>query len=147
MQDMKKHLESLLRDAAECRLISDLATDPSKRDLFAKLAEHHRVLAEEVERAIAASHSASDGAMQSMLARHLATTERHIAESAREIAAQQADIAQLQRTGSGTAQAERILHVLNETQSAHEQNRARILAELENEGDRLNPGGLDEHDG
>jgi hypothetical protein len=55
MKDMKKHLESLLRDAAECQVISDLATDPSKRDLFAKLAKHHRVLAAELERAIAAA--------------------------------------------------------------------------------------------
>jgi len=55
MKDMKAHLEKLRRDAAECQLISDLATDKSKRGLFAKLAEHHRVLAGEVERAIAAA--------------------------------------------------------------------------------------------
>jgi hypothetical protein len=45
--------QEALRDAAECALISNLATDPAKRDLFAKLAEHHRVLATEVENAIA----------------------------------------------------------------------------------------------
>jgi hypothetical protein len=33
--------------------ISDAATDKEKRDLFARLAEHHRVLASELERAIA----------------------------------------------------------------------------------------------
>jgi hypothetical protein len=33
-------------------MIRDLATDPMKRELFAKLAEHYRVLAAEVERAI-----------------------------------------------------------------------------------------------
>ena len=33
-------------------MISDLATDPVKRELFAKLAEHHRTLALEVERAL-----------------------------------------------------------------------------------------------
>jgi hypothetical protein len=53
MKDMQVHLEKLRTDAAECALISDLATDPEKRRLFAKLAEHHRVLAAEVERAIA----------------------------------------------------------------------------------------------
>ncbi|GMO36648.1 hypothetical protein [Bradyrhizobium ottawaense] len=54
MQDMVAHLEKLRRDAAECQLISDLATDKDKRDLFARLATHHRVLASEIEKAIAA---------------------------------------------------------------------------------------------
>lgn len=35
-------------------LPNNLATTPEKRELFAKLAEHHAVLASEVERAIAA---------------------------------------------------------------------------------------------
>jgi hypothetical protein len=52
MKDMQNHLESLLRQSAECELISDLATDKQKRELFAKLAEHHRILAAEVQRAI-----------------------------------------------------------------------------------------------
>jgi hypothetical protein len=50
MQDMASHLEKLRAEAAECQMISDLATHPTKRDLFAKLAEHHRRLADEVER-------------------------------------------------------------------------------------------------
>jgi Domain of unknown function (DUF6894) len=54
MKDMTAHLEKLRVDAAECRLISDLATDPQKRELSARLAEHLGVLASEVERAIAA---------------------------------------------------------------------------------------------
>ena len=54
MQDMRTHLEKLRRDAAECELISGLATDKAKRDLFARLAEHLSVLAAEVERAISA---------------------------------------------------------------------------------------------
>jgi len=33
-------------------LIRDLATDPAKKELFARLAEHLNVLAAEVERAI-----------------------------------------------------------------------------------------------
>jgi hypothetical protein len=52
MLDMKPNLEKLRADAAECQLISDLATHPLKRDLFAKLAEHHRTLAAQVERAM-----------------------------------------------------------------------------------------------
>ena len=52
MKDMEAHLEKLRRDAAECAIIRDLATDPKKRELFTKLAEHMSVLASEVERAI-----------------------------------------------------------------------------------------------
>ena len=53
MQDMQKHRDILLREAEECQLVSDSATDPAKRELFAKLAQHHRTLAAEVDRAIA----------------------------------------------------------------------------------------------
>ena len=53
MKDMQAHLEKLHRDAAECAIIRDLATDPKKRELFTKLAEHMSMLASEVERAIA----------------------------------------------------------------------------------------------
>lgn len=53
MQDMLTHLEKLRADAAECALIRDLATDPGKRELFTKLAEHLATLAAEVEKAIA----------------------------------------------------------------------------------------------
>ena len=52
MQDMRAHLEKLRSDAVDCQIISDLATLPQKRELFAKLAAHHRKLADEVERAI-----------------------------------------------------------------------------------------------
>jgi hypothetical protein len=54
MKDMEKHLEELRIDAAECRLISDLATDLHKQELFAKLADHLNVLACEVQRTIGA---------------------------------------------------------------------------------------------
>ena len=37
MKDMEAHLEKLRRDAAECAIIRDLATDPKKRDLFTNL--------------------------------------------------------------------------------------------------------------
>lgn len=52
MKDMLAHLDKLRADAAECQLISDLATDLKKRELFARLAAHLRVLAKEVEAAI-----------------------------------------------------------------------------------------------
>jgi hypothetical protein len=52
MQDMKVHLEKLLTDAEECALISKLATDKTKRELFARLAAHLKVLAEQVQAAI-----------------------------------------------------------------------------------------------
>jgi hypothetical protein len=52
MRDMQAQLEKLRTDAAECALIRDLATDPKKRDLFTRLADHLSVLAAEVERAI-----------------------------------------------------------------------------------------------
>ena len=54
MQDMKAHLEKLRSDAAECALIRDLATDPAKRELFTRLADHLNILAGEIETAIAA---------------------------------------------------------------------------------------------
>jgi hypothetical protein len=54
MKDMEAHLEKPRADAAECALISNLATDMQKRELFARLSEHLQVLASEVERAIAA---------------------------------------------------------------------------------------------
>jgi hypothetical protein len=53
MKDMQSHLEKLRADAEECAFISRAATSPEKKELFARLAEHMRVLASEVERAIA----------------------------------------------------------------------------------------------
>ena len=62
MQDMRAHLEKLRADAAECALIRDLATDPQKRELFARLAEHLGTLAGEVEAAIAAKLAGGESA-------------------------------------------------------------------------------------
>ena len=53
MKDMQAQLEKLRTEAAECALIRDLATDPKKRELFTRLADHLTALASEVERAIA----------------------------------------------------------------------------------------------
>ena len=52
MKDMQEHLEKLQVQIAECEIIRDLATDPKKRELFARLAEHHKVLAAEIEKAM-----------------------------------------------------------------------------------------------
>ena len=62
MQDMRAHLEKLRADAAECALIRDLATDPHKRELFTRLAEHLNALASEVEAAIAVKLAGKEGA-------------------------------------------------------------------------------------
>jgi hypothetical protein len=50
---MRTHLEKLRVEAAECALIRDLASDPKKRELFTRLAQHLDMLAREVEAAIA----------------------------------------------------------------------------------------------
>lgn len=61
MHDMMAHLEKLRTDAAECALIRDLATDPQKRALFTRLAEHLATLASEIEAAIAAKLAGGEG--------------------------------------------------------------------------------------
>ncbi|SCB54061.1 hypothetical protein GA0061098_102316 [Bradyrhizobium shewense] len=52
MKDFKARAEKLRTDAAECALIRDLATEPHKRELFNRLAEHLDTLAAEVEKAM-----------------------------------------------------------------------------------------------
>jgi heme oxygenase len=49
---MEVHLEKLREQAAECEMIRALATDPVKRELFAKLADHFNILAKEIEKAM-----------------------------------------------------------------------------------------------
>jgi hypothetical protein len=58
MKDMQNQLEKLRTQAAECELIRDLATDKQKRELFARLADHFKVLAAEIERAMAGAKPA-----------------------------------------------------------------------------------------
>jgi len=58
MQDYQTHLEKLRKDAAECALIRDLATDHAKREMFDRLSRHLDQLADEVERAMNASKGA-----------------------------------------------------------------------------------------
>jgi len=54
MNDCQAHLEKLRKDAAECALVRDLATDKAKCELFDRLALHLDQLADEVERAMSA---------------------------------------------------------------------------------------------
>ena len=56
MKDLKEKLEKLEKlrtDAEDCSLISKLATDKAKGELFARLAAQLRRMAEDVEVAIA----------------------------------------------------------------------------------------------
>ena len=50
MKDYQTHLEKLRKDAAECALVRDLATDKAKQEMFDRLAQHLSELADEVER-------------------------------------------------------------------------------------------------
>ena len=52
MKDCQASLEKLRTDAAEAALIRDLATDPAKREMFDRLANHFTLLADQVEMAL-----------------------------------------------------------------------------------------------
>jgi hypothetical protein len=52
MKDYQAQTDKLRKDAAECALIRDLATDKSKRGLFDRLAAHLSDLADQVEAAV-----------------------------------------------------------------------------------------------
>jgi hypothetical protein len=52
VKDYQASIEKLRKDAAEAALIRDLATDKTKREMFAKLYEHLNRLANEVEQAM-----------------------------------------------------------------------------------------------
>jgi len=43
-------LEKSRNQIAECETVRDLATDPAKRELFARLGQHYRVLTAEIEK-------------------------------------------------------------------------------------------------
>jgi hypothetical protein len=49
---MQAHLEKLRAEIANCERVAKLATDTAKRELFTRLAQHYRILASEVDRAI-----------------------------------------------------------------------------------------------
>ena len=50
MKDYRSHIETLRKAAAETAVIRDLATNPQKRELFAKLTVQLNTLAAEVAR-------------------------------------------------------------------------------------------------
>jgi hypothetical protein len=52
MRDMQAQLEKLRVEQANCEMIAGLATNEAKRELFTKLADHYKILAAQVERAI-----------------------------------------------------------------------------------------------
>ena len=52
MHHYQAQIEKLRRDAAECALIRDLATEKDKREMFDRLASHLTVLADQVEMAM-----------------------------------------------------------------------------------------------
>jgi hypothetical protein len=52
VKDYQASIEKLRRDAAEAALIRDLATNPTKREMFDRLHQHLTLLADEVERAM-----------------------------------------------------------------------------------------------
>ncbi|HET9776819.1 MAG TPA: hypothetical protein VFP77_09665, partial [Gemmatimonadaceae bacterium] len=51
MKDIQTHLEKLRVQIAECEMISHLATDHKKQELFDRLARHFTTLATELEKA------------------------------------------------------------------------------------------------
>ena len=59
LKDYQAQVEKLRKDAAECALIRDLATDKAKREMFDRLASHLGVLADQVEMAMLERKSAS----------------------------------------------------------------------------------------
>jgi DNA-binding TFAR19-related protein (PDSD5 family) len=52
VKDYQAAVEKLRAEAAESRLICDLATDPAKREMFDRLALHLTSLADQVELAL-----------------------------------------------------------------------------------------------
>ncbi len=53
MRDMQAHLRTLRTNIAECKRLEREAKRSVKRDVFKRLAAHYKVLAHELERAIA----------------------------------------------------------------------------------------------
>jgi hypothetical protein len=57
VRDYQGSIEKLRKDAAEAAMISDLAIDTTKREMFARLHEHLTRLADEVETAMKAGNA------------------------------------------------------------------------------------------
>jgi hypothetical protein len=71
---------------------------------------------------------------RTVLVQQLEEAERNIAQGASQLAQQEATIAKLDRKGCDTQQARIILATLRDTQAFHQQERERILKELEKLG-------------
>jgi hypothetical protein len=56
MKDIQAHLDKIRSDAAECLLLSSIATD-GKREVFARMAEHLNALAFELEKTLATTET------------------------------------------------------------------------------------------
>ena len=71
MSDYQSQLEKLGKDAAECALIRDLATDPEMRKMFDRIAHHLGALADQVESEIlTASRPDSANEVEAFAGRH-----------------------------------------------------------------------------
>lgn len=53
MKDLQTRAEQLFKEAAECDLIANLATDPQKRETFERLARQYRAMLDELKSDIA----------------------------------------------------------------------------------------------
>jgi len=53
MNDMQSHLKTLRAKIDECKRLERASKRPVRRDVFKRLAAHYKVLADELERAIA----------------------------------------------------------------------------------------------
>ncbi len=60
MKDLTERLRKLRDDAEDCLLISRLATDPTKRQAFRKLATQLEEMAAEIEAVIAARRASGE---------------------------------------------------------------------------------------
>jgi len=58
MKDHLERIEKLRLDADDCELISKLATDPAKRELFARLAVQLRLMVSDLEASVKARTAA-----------------------------------------------------------------------------------------
>lgn len=59
MRDYQDRLDSLLKEATDCELIAQLATDRLKSANFYKLAQQYRQMAEDLREMVASVPSAS----------------------------------------------------------------------------------------
>jgi hypothetical protein len=60
MKDIKQRIEKLRVNAEDCILISKLATSPTKREAFRKLADEYQSMARELEERIASGDLTGD---------------------------------------------------------------------------------------